>query len=533
LPDFDLLLRNAFLVDGSGAPGRPADVGVHQGVITAVGTLPPDAQAMSDIDASGLTLAPGFIDVHTHSDVTLLAGGAGINKICQGVTTEMTGNCGFSAFPVAERHRQLHNDHLAYLGPDVAELRWPDFDGYAHAVEAAGPIQNVACLVGHGTLRIAVAGNDEGPLDEDQSREICALLDNALSQGAYGFSTGLTYVPSMFGSLTEIIMLGQVAARHGAVYATHARAVAGKERDAIEEAIEVGRGSGARVEFSHLAINDPRSWGSAAESLALFDEARGAGVDVQFDVYPYDASASSIAQYLPAWLTAGGPETARRLLADQATRAKALTEVAGGWFGGIPWMWDRVLVTQSGTGDHESPGHTVEQLALTWRCDPCEAALRLFESYGNALQVAMFYRTEEDMVEFLRHPASVVGSDGVAMAQASLSERPHPRFYGTFPRVLGRYVREKSVLTLEDAVRKMSGEPADRFHITRRGYVKPGYVADLVLFSADDVADTATFAQPNRLPVGIDKVYVNGRLVVAHGSWNGTSAGRVLRYGRH
>jgi N-acyl-D-amino-acid deacylase len=531
MANFDLLVRNALLVDGTGRPGRPADVGVLDGVITAVGTLPADAQARSDIDASGLTLVPGFIDVHTHSDVTLLTGAAGVNKVCQGVTTEMTGNCGFSAFPIAERHRRLHDDHLAYLGPDVAELSWTGFDGYAHAVEVAGPIQNVACLAGHGTLRIAVAGNAEGPLSEDQGREICAQLDGALEQGAFGFSTGLTYVPSMFGSLDEIAMLGKVAARHDAVYATHARAVAGKERDAIKEAIEVGRRSGGRVEFSHLAINDPRAWGSASASLALFDDARSAGIDIQFDVYPYDASASSIAQYLPTWLTAGGPGAARRLLSNQATRQRALLETAGGWFGGIPWMWDRVLVTQSGPGDEESPGHTIDQLSATWGCDPCEAVLRLFESYGNALQVAMFYRTEEDMVEFLRHPASIVGSDGVAMAKASLSEKPHPRFYGTFPRVLGRYVREKAVLSLEDAVRKMTGEPADRFHIARRGYVKPGYAADLVLFSAETVADTATFAEPNRLPVGIDKVYINGRLVVDHGSWNGTSAGRVLRRG--
>jgi N-acyl-D-amino-acid deacylase len=532
MPDFDLLVRNAVLVDGSGAPGRPADVAVSRGVIAAVGTVAAGAQAATTIDATGLTLAPGFIDVHTHSDVTLLTSAAGINKICQGVTTEMTGNCGFSAFPVGEGRRQLHNDHLAYLGPDTADLSWSDFDGYAHALEAAGPIQNVACLAGHGALRIAVAGNADGPLDEEKGQEICALLDAALEQGAYGFSTGLTYVPSMFATLAEITMLGRVAAKHGAVYATHARGVSGKEREAIHEAVEVGRSSGARVEFSHLAINDPRSWGSADESLAVFDAARAEGIDVQFDVYPYDASASSIAQYLPTWLTAGGPEEARRLLGDRAIRAKALTEVAGGWYGGIPWMWDRVLVTQSGPGDNEAPGHTIEQLATEWGCDPCEAALRLFESYGNALQVALFYRTEEDMVEFLRHSASIVGSDGVAMAQASLSQKPHPRFYGTFPRVLGRYVREKRALSLEAAVRKMSGEPADRFHIARRGYIRPGYAADLVLFSMGDVEDRATFAEPNRLPVGIDQVYVNGHLVVKHGSWTGTSAGEVLRRGR-
>ncbi len=531
MPNFDLLVRNAMVVDGTGGPGRAADVGVLDGVIKAVGTLPADAGARSDVDATGLTLVPGFIDIHTHSDVTLLAGAAGVNKVCQGVTTEMTGNCGFSAFPIAERQRRLHADHLAYLGPDVADLTWTDFDGYAHAVEAAGPIQNVACLAGHGTLRIAVTGNAEGPLSANQDRDICAQLDGALEQGAFGFSTGLTYVPSMFGTLAEIAMLSKVAARHGAVYATHARAVAGKERDAIKEAIEVGRRSGARVEFSHLAINDPRAWGSASASLDLFDDARSAGIDIQFDVYPYDASASSIAQYLPSWLTAGGPDAARRLLSDPATRQRALGETAAGWFGGIPWMWDRVLVTQSGQGDDESPGHTIDQLSVAWGCDPCEAVIRLFESYGNALQVAMFYRTEEDMVEFLRHPASVVGSDGVAMAKSSLSEKTHPRFYGTFPRVLGRYVREKAVLGLEDAVRKMSGEPADRFHIAHRGYIKPGYAADLVLFSAERVSDMATFAEPNRLPIGIDKVYINGQLVVDHGSWNGTSAGRVLRRG--
>jgi N-acyl-D-aspartate/D-glutamate deacylase len=529
--DFDLLVRNSSLVDGTGGPARLADVAVRDGVIVAVGTLPAGTRAQTDVDATGLTLAPGFIDVHTHSDVTLLAAAAGVNKICQGVTTEMTGNCGFSAFPIAAQHRALHDDHIAYLGSGLPDVKWSDFDGYAKAVEAAHPVQNVACLAGHGTLRIAVAGTADRPLDEEQGRQICTLLESTLEQGAFGFTTGLTYVPSMFGSGAEITMLAKVAARHDAVYATHARGTAGKERDAIEEAIEVGRASGARVEFSHLALNDPRTWGSAGASLALFDAAGREGTDVQFDVYPYDASASSLAQYLPTWLTAGGHGAAQALLSDHATRRRAVSEISQGWYGGIPWMWDRVLVTQSVPGDHGSPGNTIEQLSALWGCDPCETLVRLFEAYGNTLQVAMFYRTEEDMVEFLRHPASIVGSDGVAMAWDALSERPHPRFYGTFPRVLGRYVREKAALSLEDAVRKMSGEPADRFHIARRGYVKAGYAADLVLFSADEVADQATFAEPNRLPIGIDKVYVNGQLVVDQGTWNGHSAGHVLRRG--
>ena len=503
------------------------------GVITAVGQLPADAQAASVVDASGLVLAPGFIDVHTHSDVTLLHGAAGVNKVCQGVTTEMTGNCGFSAFPIAPRHRGLHNDHLAYLGPDVADLAWVDFDGYAHVVEAAHPIQNVACLAGHGTLRIAVAGTADGPLRPEQENSICAELERALEQGAFGFSTGLTYVPSMFGSPAEIALLGGVAARYGSVYATHARGVAGQERDAIEEAVEVGRRSGVRVEFSHLAINDPRSWGSAQASLALFDDAARAGIDIKFDVYPYDASASSIAQYLPTWLTTGGPVAARQLLSEPATRRRALAEMAGGWFGGIPWLWDRVLVTQAGPGDSGSPGHTVEQLSASWGCDPGEAVLRLFETHGNALQVAMFYRTEEDMVEFLRHPASIIGSDGVAMAEASLSEKPTRAFTALSPGYLGVMSARRPSWAWKTRCARCRASPPTGSASPVAAMSRPGFAADIVLFSADGVADRATFVEPNRLPVGIDKVFVNGSLVVEHGSWNGTSAGRVLRRGQN
>ncbi len=530
--DLDLLIKGAAVVDGTGGPAQHADVAVRDGSIVAIGTLPAGSRAKKEVDATGLTLTPGFVDLHTHSDVTLLHDGAGINKVCQGVTTEVTGNCGFSAFPIASERRQLHEDHLAYLGPDVVDIQWDDFDGYVAALEAAHPIQNVACLVGHGTLRLAVAGKAPGPLDSCQESEMRSALELALEQGALGFTTGLTYVPSMFGSTAEITMLAAVASRHDALYATHARGTAGREREAIAEAIEVGQVSGVRVEFSHLALNDPRSWGSAGESLSLFDDARRAGADIQFDVYPYDASASSLSQYLPTWLTTLTSSEARNLLSAPASRQRALSEISQGWYGGIPWMWDRVLVTQSGPGDQESPGHTIEQLASKSGEDPCAVVLRLFEEQGNGLQVAMFYRTEEDMVEFLRHPASVVGSDGVAVAMTSLSERAHPRFYGTFPRVLGRYVREKPILGLEEAVHKMTGEPAERCRIARRGYIKVGYAADLVLFSAGKVADMATFAEPNRLPLGIDQVYVNGQAVVEHGAWNGTSAGRVLRRGQ-
>jgi len=530
---FDLVISGGTVLDGSGGPGYRADVAVTGGIIAAVGDLAgvSGSETARRLDAAGLVVAPGFIDIHTHSDVTLTQPGAGINTICQGVTTEITGNCGFSAFPVAPARRAEHAEHLAYLGPDRADLRWRDFDGYAEAVRASRPIGNVGCLAGHGTLRIAAGVPPAAEYPGEYRDALGRLLEECLEQGALGFSTGLTYVPSMFGTTDEIATLGEIAARHDALYATHARGVAGQERAAVAEAVEVGRRSGVRVEFSHLAINDPRFWGRAGTMLALFDEAVTAGLDIGFDVYPYDASASSVTQYLPAWLHAAGWDEARRMLSSPATRARALRDLAAGWYGGIGWMWDRVLVTHSAADDTESPGHTIEELAASSGREPAEVLLDLYERHGNAVQVAMFYRTEQDMREFLRHPSSVVGSDGVAMARDALSQRPHPRFYGTFPRVLGRYARDTGLITLASAVRKMTGEPADRCRLAGRGYIRPGFSADLVTFAAADVRDTATFAASNQLPEGIGSVLVNGVQVVTDGRWNGQAAGQVLRRG--
>jgi len=525
---YDLVIRNAEVIDGTGADSRRGDVALGDGRIAAVATLPDSIDARCTIDARGSVVAPGFIDIHTHSDATMLKHGTGINKLAQGVTTEVTGNCGFSAFPVAPERRQLHEEHLACVGPDTAELKWTDFAGYAEALRQAKPIQNVACLVGHGTLRVAVNGLSSDAYTPDQEDQLGRLLEEALEQGGFGFTTGLTYSPSMFATTDELVALGKIAARHSAIYATHARAGSGKEFGAIEEAISIGRESGVRVEYSHLALNDPDTWGAADRSLALFDVARESGIDIVFDVYPYDASQSSISQYLPEWLVTISVNAARSMLKGASTRARALADLAQGFYGGIPWMWDRVLVTQTGDSDDPYTGSTFAELSERDGRDPGEIYLEVFERYGNAAQVALFYRTEADMMAFLQHPAAIVGSDGLAMPVESLSSRPHPRFYGTFPRVLGRYSREKGLLPLEEAVRKMTGQPADRLGLSDRGYLRPGYAADLVLFSRWKIKDTATFAQSNQLPVGIELVVVNGDIAFENGSWNGASAGQVL-----
>jgi N-acyl-D-aspartate/D-glutamate deacylase len=352
-------------------------------------------------------------------------------------------------------------------------------------------------------------------------------LDESLAQGAFGMSTGLTHVPSAYGDFDEVAALAEVLARHGALYATHCRATGNDERDAVAEAIELGRATGVTVEFSHLAINRPERWGTGGELLAMFERARADGIDIMFDVYPYDASSSSLTQYLPPWVQEGGTLQMRRRLAESSTRRRALTDMADGWFNGIPWLWDRFVV--SSTPDGALVGQTLAEVAQAEGLPPDELTLRLCEHYGNEIQMVLFYRTEADVSAFLSHPLAVVGSDGNAIPLDQQSARPHPRSFGTFPRVLGRYVRERSVLDLPDAVRKMTSEPARRLGIRDRGSIEVGNVADLVLFDPAVVADRATFEQPANAPLGISHVLVNGTLVIADGELTGHRPGTVLR----
>ncbi len=527
----DLLFRGATVVDGTGAPARRADVAVRDGRIAAVGAVPDDVPAQRIVDAAGLMLAPGFIDAHTHSDVSLLLDGRGQSKVHQGVTTDVIGNCSFSAFPIASERRTLHRDHLARIGDEPILPDWADLAGYAERLEQPGIALNVAPLLGHGTLRVAAMGVEDRPPTESELAAMERLVAEAMEQGALGLSTGLTHVPSAYAQAAEVEALARVVRRYEGIYTTHARMRAGGTWAAVDEAVSVGRMTGIAVQYSHLALNEPVTWGRAEEMLDHFERANEEGVDIRFDVYPYDASSSSLTQYLPDWLQAGGSEAMRASLRDPGTRRRALADLSTGWYGGIPWHWERVVVTRTGSGDEAAIGRTLRELADQASRDPAEIVLELCERHGNEAEVVLFYRTESDMLAFLRHPLAMVGSDGSAIPFDQGGDRPHPRHFGTFPRILGRYVRDGGQLTLEQAIQRMTSGPADRLGLIGRGRIAEGAVADVVLFDPGEVNDRATFTDPCQPAAGVRHVLVAGTPVLEDGRETGARPGRVLRRG--
>lgn len=522
----DLWLRGGLLVDGTGAPPFPGDVRLRGDTIVQITPahrkMQPDAPA---IDCTGMVVTPGFVDLHTHSDVSYLLDPLAPSKVLQGVTTEVVGNCGFSAYPVNSSRRSALEEFLRGLGTPRVPTPWTDFDGYATALAECRPVLNIAPLIGHGALRIDVVGTDDGDVSADLLVRLADGLRHSLDQGAFGMSTGLTYAPSRFAPAEEIITLARVLRDFDALYATHSRATQGFET--FDEAIDVGRRTGARVQFSHVALNDPRMWGRASDVLDRFGRAVTAGVDIKYDVYPYAASASSLTQYLPGWLQESGETGLRDLLSEAVTFEQARRELAGGLFGTIPWDWDRVLVSLAGPGDEEIEGLSIAAAAELCGTDAESLCLRLCARHGNSAQVVLFYRTESDVAEFLAHPLAVIGSDGRAM-DVSEPGRPHPRSFGAYARLFERYVGGGAV-TLADAVHKSTKAAADRVGIRDRGRIAVGARADLAVLDLDAVRETATWTQPCQLAHGVRDVWINGERVVCGGALTGARPGRVLR----
>ena len=531
---FDTLIANATIVDGTNSPRYRADVGLYGGEVRKIGSLH-GADAERRIDASGLVLAPGFIDMHTHSDLSLLDDPGGESMAYQGVTTQVTGNCSYSPFPMGDVAPEQMRGVMGEIFETRQMWRWSTLDGWAELMESQGVSLNVAPQVGNAPLRAAAGALDNRPAYPDEVRTMKRLLAETMEQGAFSLTTGLSLAPSGYAPTDEIAALAEVAGIYGGFYATHARVLPGWHVKMVEEAVEIGRRAGIPVQFSHMAIVDRRYYGHGPQIVNVIDRARAEGIDITYDMYPYTAAGAGLNQLVPLWMQEGGVPQFMERLRDPSLRNRAIKEMNDGREGGIPPLWNiHVISNTNSQGNRDMIGYTLQEVAEMRGVEPAEATLQLIEDENDGVMAVVHNRVESDIRFFMGHPQAMIGSDGNAISPNGLYKdfRPHPRFYGPYPRILGRYVREQpSVLTLEEAVYKMSGFPAARMGFTQRGYVKEGLVADLTLFDPDTVIDNATYEEPHQYPTGIPYVFVAGEPIIDDGRHTGARPGRVLRNG--
>jgi len=499
-PTFDLVIANARIVDGTGNPWFKADVGIKDGRIVRIGHLAA-AQTSKYVDAKGQILAPGFIDVHTHVE-SIYNLPTAENFVRMGVTSLVTGNCGTSATDVAE-----------FLG------RMP---GKPLAV-------NLATLVGQGSVRRKVIGLDDRAPTVDELKQMEALVEQAMKDGAVGMSTGLIYVPGTYAKTDEIVDLARVVARYGGLYATHMRNEGDKVAEAIKESIQIGEQAGLPVEISHFKISNKKLWGQSPMTLGLVRDARSRGLMVTVDQYAYTASSTSLESRLPTWLRAGGLEEAKKRLADKATRERVVSEMKDTLKRSGQKDFDFAVVA-SYEPDRSFNGKSIAAITklVKKKDDVSNQIDQILEMYvaGGA---GMIYHGmgEDDVKRIMQEPFTMVASDsGVRRQDESV---PHPRGYGNNVRVLGHYVRELKLISLEDAVRKMTSLPAQTFGFRDRGLIREGFAADLVIFDENTIIDRATYDKPHPFPIGISYVFVNGELVLSGDQLTSARPGVALR----
>ena len=535
---FDLLLRGGNVIDGTGAPGRRADVGVSGDRIMAVGDIGTvgAGEVALDMDVSGMVVAPGFIDPHGHSDGSLFVDGALISHLRQGFTTQLSGNCGDTLAPITAIGRELV---ALSLRPNDLTARWESFAEYLDEVERESLGPNVAFLVGHGTVRGSVLGSEARAPTADELRAMVQVVEAAIEAGAVGLSSGLIYAPGVHAGPHEMAALVSAATRNDALYATHIRNEAAGLFEALDEALTAVRasGEGGRLQVSHLKCGSRSVWGRADEALGVLEAAREEGIDVAADQYPYTAAATTLATILPPALLGLGVEECVAALGDQEVRFRVREEIARGSSG-----WEDVASDPGWSGIRIShaashpdwAGRSLAELGEDLGAEPANLAFDALMDDRLDVSVVIDCMSEADVETIMAVPWIAVCTDaegrrpGHAILDAG---RPHPRTYGSTARVLGTYVRERGTLTLEAAVAKLTSVPAARLRLRDRGTIREGAFADLVVFDPATVADEATYLEPARHPSGIEHVFVNGAAAVLAGQETGQRPGRLLRRG--
>jgi N-acyl-D-amino-acid deacylase len=536
--NYDTIIKGGKIVDGSGNPWYKGDIAVTGDEIVCIArNLAPEAEQV--IDATGLVVAPGFIDAHSHADASTLFYREMESVVAQGITTVVAGQCGSSIAPVnPDLGEELEKRWAGWLPPEVEfGITWTTFEEYLREEEKDGLGANVAHLVGHGAVRVASMGFEARAPTAGELEAMRGHVAEAMESGAYGLSTGLIYPPGIFAETSEIVELAKVAARHGGIYDTHIRGEGKTLMESLDEAIAIGKEAGIPVQISHHKAATKSFWGKSVDTLALLEKTRIEGGDITVDQYPYIAGSTSLVTCLPPWAHEGGMERLLERLKNSGLRRKMQGDIEKGLPGWENFAgelgWENVYVTSVKTDENKyaEGNNLLEIQEHRGDADPYTSLFDLILEEDGAAGMVIFAMDEEDVRRIIRHPLQMVGTDSGASGTTGFMRRgkPHPRGYGTYPRVLGRYVRESRALTLEEAIRKMTSFPAQRFGLQSRGLLKPGMVADIVVINPDTVVDTATYQEPHQLPKGIEYVMVNGEITVLSSEPLGTLAGRTLR----
>jgi len=529
--EFDIVISGGQVIDGTGRPSFRTDVGIVGDRVAAVSELSHSSARMK-IDADGLIVCPGFIDMHAHSDLPILSSPEHRPKVHQGVTLDVLGQDGLSYAPATDESLiALRSQLRAWNGdPEGFNWDWRSVDQYLDRLDGGVAI-NTAYLVPHGTLRLAVMGYEARPPSVDEMDRMVTLLAEGLQAGAVGMSAGLTYVPATYASDAELVELCKTVAAFGGYYSPHHRNYGITAIEAYRDCIEIARSSGVALHLAHAHLGFAVNRGRAPELIELMDEAISEGIDLTFDTYPYLAGSTYLHALLPTWCQEGGREPTLARLSDTSNRTRLKTELeilgSDGWHG-IPADWSTVVISGVTNEQHRAlVGKSIDEIAVELGTDPFGAFCQVLIADELGTSCLMHIGNEENVRLLMTHPAHTAGSDGILVG-----DQPHPRGWGTFPRYLGVYARDLGILTLEQAVRKMTSVPARRLGFADRGILQPGNAADVVCFDPLTVSDTATYAAPRQQPIGIPHVIVNGRVVVADGSHTGDLPGRVLRRGQ-
>jgi dihydroorotase/N-acyl-D-amino-acid deacylase len=531
---FDLVIIGGRVVDGTGAPWMTADVGVSGDTITAIGALG-DASAGSRIDAAGLVVAPGFIDMLGWSEFNLLVDNRAASKITQGITTEITGE-GTSIAPLDDRMAEARRETWAHYG---LTLDFRTLDQYFRRLETrARPALNLGTFVGAGGVRTMVVGLDDRPATADEITRMKDIVARAMQEGALGLSSSLQYVPDRFASTDELVELARVAAAHGGIYITHQRSEGHAIDASLDEVFTVAERARIPAEIWHLKTAYAPNWGRMPAVLRRIEAARARGLDVTANMYPYDRAANDLDACLPLWVREGGTEKMLARLRDAGTRARIRDAMEDG----ADTSWENQWVGSGGASGvllisvlnpalSKYEGRTIAEIAVERGVDPRDALMDLVVADKGQSSAIISIMSEADVRDALAHPLLSIGTDAGAKAEDGplSSSKSHPRAWGSFPRVLGKYVREERLIPLEEAVRRFTSRPAARVGLRGRGLLRPGFKADIAIFDPAAIRDVSTFADPNHYSVGVRHVFVNGRAVVADGRITEERPGRVLR----